>query len=624
MDDITILVRGKYDHTISNRMQSALNYTLKWCDLEGLSINPSKTVIIPFTRRRKYSIADLQLRGVQLKLSKRTKYLGVILDHKLNWNDHLEYAISKASSALWACSNTFGKKWGLKPRMIHWIYSAIVRPRLTYASLLWWPKTTQITAQKMLGKLQRMACSSITGAMTSTPSKALDALLYLLPLHQFVQLEAEKGALRLRRVKHFQDGDLNGHLRIIRDFQLNTLVIMNEDWMETRTNFDIPFKVIETDRRLWEEGGPKTRPGSLLFYTDGSKIGKSTGAGVTGPGIDISIPMGQCQAALNALKAYTCQSKLVWECILSLRQLALTNNVNLYWVPGHAGIEKNEKADLLARIGSSTEFVGPEPFCGVSTACVKAELKVWESSTIDANWRAVPTLRQSKRFITPCKSITRSLISLNKMDLSTLTGLLTGHCPSRYHLKNIGKLTDDICRFCNFEIETSEHILCQCSALIQRRLRILGEGVLTPSEIWSAETKKMVYGIEHLMASPPMVAIGRDPLSGLPYETRNNVGSIGSIGSGKRKHDTVQSEMAGLSREERRRRRRATLKYRTAHATRERIRVEAFNVAFTELRKLLPTLPPDKKLSKIEILKGLTFDDALCFTSDIKLCIYFM
>ncbi|CAK1582843.1 unnamed protein product [Parnassius mnemosyne] len=63
------------------------------------------------------------------------------------------------------------------------------------------------------------------------------------------------------------------------------------------------------------------------------------------------------------------------------------------------------------------------------------------------------------------------------------------------------------------------------------------------------------------------------------------------------------SPCAGLSREERRRRRRATLKYRTAHATRERIRVEAFNAAFASLRRLLPTLPPDKKLSKIEILR---------------------
>ncbi|KAJ9590607.1 hypothetical protein L9F63_016377, partial [Diploptera punctata] len=65
----------------------------------------------------------------------------------------------------------------------------------------------------------------------------------------------------------------------------------------------------------------------------------------------------------------------------------------------------------------------------------------------------------------------------------------------------------------------------------------------------------------------------------------------------------LEKDMGALTREERRRRRRATQKYRTAHATRERIRVEAFNVAFSELRKLLPTLPPDKKLSKIEILK---------------------
>lgn len=70
------------------------------------------------------------------------------------------------------------------------------------------------------------------------------------------------------------------------------------------------------------------------------------------------------------------------------------------------------------------------------------------------------------------------------------------------------------------------------------------------------------------------------------------------------------SHEQGLSREERRRRRRATQKYRTAHATRERIRVEAFNVAFSELRKLLPTLPPDKKLSKIEILRL-----AICYIS---------
>ncbi|KFW11963.1 PREDICTED: helix-loop-helix protein 1, partial [Fulmarus glacialis] len=74
--------------------------------------------------------------------------------------------------------------------------------------------------------------------------------------------------------------------------------------------------------------------------------------------------------------------------------------------------------------------------------------------------------------------------------------------------------------------------------------------------------------------------------------------------------EAVKKDLQHLSREERRRRRRATAKYRTAHATRERIRVEAFNMAFAELRKLLPTLPPAKKVSKIEILRL-----AICYIS---------
>ncbi len=94
-------------------------------------------------------------------------------------------------------------------------------------------------------------------------------------------------------------------------------------------------------------------------------------------------------------------------------------------------------------------------------------------------------------------------------------------------------------------------------------------------------------------------------------EVPNNGGMASTNGSSRRgSNRRGDEENASLTREERRRRRRATEKYRTAHATRERIRVEAFNVAFGELRKLLPTLPPDKKLSKIEILRL-----AICYIS---------
>ena len=79
--------------------------------------------------------------------------------------------------------------------------------------------------------------------------------------------------------------------------------------------------------------------------------------------------------------------------------------------------------------------------------------------------------------------------------------------------------------------------------------------------------------------------------------------SGGSVAVANSSSSSCLSEERRLTREEKRRRRRASLKYRTAHATRERMRVEAFNTAFATLRELLPTLPPDKKLSKIEILR---------------------
>lgn len=524
-DDIVIIIRGKYEHVIRDRLQYALNMTTAWCKDEGLSINPHKTTIIPFTRRRKMTIPDLYLEGTKLVLSLKVKYLGVILDNKLNWNLHLDQIISKATNALWISKKTFGNKWGLKPKMIHWIYTAIVRPRITYASLVWWPKTKVKYAQKKLEKLQRLAAISITGAMRSTPSKALDAILNLLPLHLFVQLEAEKSALRLKRTKQFFDGDLKGHLSILKDFKINPL-LTHEDWMNRQYNFERLFNVTEPSRAEWESGGPNIQPGSVIFYTDGSKLNNRVGAGVTGPGVNISISMGkwptvfqaeiqaiiECatvclqrnyrhanicifsdsQAALKALQSVTCSSKLVWECIQLLQQVAKNSRLNLFWVPGHCGVEGNEKADLLARCGSSKPFLGPEPFCGASECTLKMELKNWENSMIDVIWKNTTIARQSKRFISPNKIITQRLLSLSKKDLCTYTGLVTGHCSSKYYLKQLGKLEDDTCRFCNLDIENSEHLLCHCVALFHKRRNFFDKGLILPSDVWMTSPNKAI------------------------------------------------------------------------------------------------------------------------------------
>jgi ribonuclease HI len=68
------------------------------------------------------------------------------------------------------------------------------------------------------------------------------------------------------------------------------------------------------------------------------------------------------QAALKAVR----KSPLVHQCHRALNDISARHVVRLYRVPGHAGVQGNEIADGLVRVGSGWGFLGPEPGLGVS------------------------------------------------------------------------------------------------------------------------------------------------------------------------------------------------------------------------------------------------------------------
>jgi hypothetical protein len=82
---LVIIVQGKFTHTVRELMQAALNEVVNWATKGGLSISPQKTVVIPFTNKRKIEgLGPLTLLGRQLQLLDGLKYLGVFLDPRLN------------------------------------------------------------------------------------------------------------------------------------------------------------------------------------------------------------------------------------------------------------------------------------------------------------------------------------------------------------------------------------------------------------------------------------------------------------------------------------------------------------------------------------------------------------
>jgi hypothetical protein len=133
------------------------------------------------------------------------KYLGVTLDSKLNWNQHLQKIINKSQTTFAVVGCICGKKWGLRLNMVHWLYTRVIRPSILHGAIVWWSKVMQKTAKTQLGRIQRMACLAITGAMKSTPTTAMEILLNLTPLDLVILAEARMALYRLCILKQPTD-----------------------------------------------------------------------------------------------------------------------------------------------------------------------------------------------------------------------------------------------------------------------------------------------------------------------------------------------------------------------------------------------------------------------------------
>jgi len=102
----------------------------------------------------------------------------------------------KAHNLLWTCRRACGARWGLRYKAVHWLYVAVVRTTISFASLVWWPGCQTASAKKKLSKVQRPACLGIKGAICMTPTGAIEALTGLSPLDLVIQGEASSVAHR--------------------------------------------------------------------------------------------------------------------------------------------------------------------------------------------------------------------------------------------------------------------------------------------------------------------------------------------------------------------------------------------------------------------------------------------
>ncbi len=390
-DVIAILVNGKFPDVMSDLMERALTTVKSWTEENGLGVNASKTVLLLFSKRHNLPNFDLpKLDGVELELEPtgQVKYLGVIIDRKLNWRANIEERRKKALIAWYTCYRCIGRKWGLKPKLIRWLYLAVVRPILTYGSLVWWHATKKKTKLDRLMNVQRQACIGITGALRTTATTSLEVILNIMPIDIHIVGLAYNSALRLSSLGLFKACNS----RFSHGSILSESTFQESDYTIKEVSFESIVETKFPERDLWSLG-QVIRDGEMQVYTNGSKTENGTGSGIfieeldirrsyklsdsctvfqaevhallmaaetlldTGVnGREISLYV-DSQAAIMAIGTSTTYSRVVRECRKKISDLTKNNSVRVCWVPGHEDYVGNEEADKLAKAGAESTVI---------------------------------------------------------------------------------------------------------------------------------------------------------------------------------------------------------------------------------------------------------------------------
>ena len=134
--------------------------------------------------------------------------------------------------------------------------------------------------------------------------------------------------------------------------------------------------------------------------------------------------------------------------------------LTLQWIPGHANIPGNERADTLAKKGASR----PQTDVPTSLETAKQIIRCNKKEEWMNDWASSTTGRAIfSHMTTPTPK--DNINSLKRCEQTTIFRLRSQHVPLNSHLKRIGVIANSSCPLCPCPDETVGHHLLQCPAL---------------------------------------------------------------------------------------------------------------------------------------------------------------
>ena len=153
-DDTTLIITGKTMKEATEKCNTVLDKFYTYFTYNKLTINESKTKYMVFSSSKRITKHDKKqanviMNNVILEEVQNIKFLGVIINNKLNWNDHKLYVKTKGSKSIGILYNC---RKILKHKDVLAMYRTFVEPFYMYCLPIWGSTVTSST--DIITKLQ--------------------------------------------------------------------------------------------------------------------------------------------------------------------------------------------------------------------------------------------------------------------------------------------------------------------------------------------------------------------------------------------------------------------------------------------------------------------------------------
>ena len=189
-------------------------------------------------------------------------------------------------------------------------------------------------------------------------------------------------------------------------------------------------------------------------------------------------------SSIQAISSLSTRSRTTRDCYDTLNTLGSTNTLEIRWIAAHIGLWGNEKADELAKNGTTSESTlnCPIPQSYIKRLINDKVTKLNQESWITDGPRHTK-LTLGHKNINIIKNLNTSL-SNNRQNYRTAVHLITGHCGLNKHLHTIRKSDTSACPKCGDGEETVSHFLGQCPAIAQIRGQYFRDYYLSVNDIF--------------------------------------------------------------------------------------------------------------------------------------------